>query len=170
MLNRECTSDYPLPDSKLTIPRGTPILIPIYGIQRDSNNFNDPLDYRPERFVEQSTSGMAYMPFGEGPRHCIGMWCPSSKGNRRGLKRIFNFLHSFEFPFHWIFFCCYFLIAQRMGMLNVKVAIVQVLKHFRIHLKPEVEEMEIGNFGIPIMPKNGVFVELSRKEKQTSEI
>lgn len=75
MLNRECTSDYPLPDSKLTIPRGTPILIPIYGIQRDSTNFNDPLDYRPERFLEQSTSGMAYMPFGEGPRHCIGMWC-----------------------------------------------------------------------------------------------
>lgn len=55
-------------------------------------------------------------------------------------------------------------------MLNVKVAIVQVLKHFRIRLKPEVEEMEIGNFGIPIIPKNGVFVELSRKEKQTSEI
>lgn len=72
MLNRECTENYHLPNSNLTIPRGTPILIPIFGIQRDPANFTDPLDYKPERFLEESTSSMAYMPFGEGPRHCIG--------------------------------------------------------------------------------------------------
>lgn len=73
------------------------------------------------------------------------------------------------FVFHSNFsgFLFVFHSAQRLGVLNVKMAIVQILKNFQIHVKDYVEEMEIGNFGIPIIPKHGVFVELSRKRNSS---
>ncbi|EDV44045.1 uncharacterized protein Dana_GF16231 [Drosophila ananassae] len=74
ILNRICTQDYPVPDSKLVIRKGTPIVISLIGMHRDADNFPDPLSYQPERYLEESKSfnQAAYMPFGEGPRHCIG--------------------------------------------------------------------------------------------------
>lgn len=74
ILNRECTHDYAIPDSKLVIKRGTPIIISLLGIHRDAEYFPDPMRYDPERFLEENMNYVpaAFMPFGEGPRHCIG--------------------------------------------------------------------------------------------------
>lgn len=72
ILNRECTQDYAIPDSKLVIKKGTPIIISLLGIHRDEEYFPDALRYNPERFVNEEYYGVAFMPFGEGPRHCIG--------------------------------------------------------------------------------------------------
>lgn len=45
------------------------------GIHRDPEYFPNPMDYKPERFAEGSIdyNPVAFMPFGEGPRHCIGI-------------------------------------------------------------------------------------------------
>ncbi|XP_043947047.1 probable cytochrome P450 6d5 [Drosophila biarmipes] len=74
LLNRICTQDYPVPDSKLVIKKGTPIIISNYGLHRDPEYFPDPLSYQPERHLEESKNynEAAFMPFGEGPRMCIG--------------------------------------------------------------------------------------------------
>ncbi|KAH8278877.1 hypothetical protein KR018_010689 [Drosophila ironensis] len=74
ILNRICTQDYPVPDSKLVIKKGTPVVISLMGLHRDAENFPDPLAYRPERYLDENKDfkQAAYMPFGEGPRHCIG--------------------------------------------------------------------------------------------------
>lgn len=63
-----------MPDSKLVIRKGTPVVISLIGMHRDAENFPDPLSYQPERYLDESQSfkQAAYMPFGEGPRHCIG--------------------------------------------------------------------------------------------------
>jgi len=73
-LNRICTQDYPVPDSKLVIKKGTPVLISLLGMHLDSEYFPDPLSYQPERYLEENKdfNQAAYMPFGEGPRMCIG--------------------------------------------------------------------------------------------------
>ncbi|XP_036327231.1 probable cytochrome P450 6d5 isoform X2 [Rhagoletis pomonella] len=71
ILNRQCTRDYPLPDSNLVIKAGTPIIISLFGLHRDANYFPDPMLWQPERFVNQNYDPVAYMPFGAGPRHCI---------------------------------------------------------------------------------------------------
>ncbi|KAH8344192.1 hypothetical protein KR084_007750 [Drosophila pseudotakahashii] len=73
-LNRICTQDYPVPDSKLVIKKGTPVLISLLGMHLDSENFPDPMSYQPERYLDESKdfNQAAYMPFGEGPRMCIG--------------------------------------------------------------------------------------------------
>lgn len=78
---RECTKDYKIPDSDLIIRKGTDIKIPIMAIHRDPEIFENPLEFKPERFINSQTgnadldsgrSKIFYSPFGDGPRHCIG--------------------------------------------------------------------------------------------------
>ncbi|KAH8288738.1 hypothetical protein KR054_008900 [Drosophila jambulina] len=74
ILNRVCTKDYSVPDSDLVIKKGTPIVISLIGLHRDAEHFPDPLSFQPERFLEETKNynQVAFMGFGDGPRHCIG--------------------------------------------------------------------------------------------------
>ena len=54
---------------------GTPVAIPVYGIHHDPQHFPDPEHYDPERFSEENKNTRhrhSYLPFGEGPRMCLG--------------------------------------------------------------------------------------------------
>ncbi|KAF5284960.1 hypothetical protein FQA39_LY16915 [Lamprigera yunnana] len=75
MLNRICISDYKVPGTDLVIKEGTPVIIPLCGLQHDPEYFPDPEKFDPERFNASNNVNIApctYMPFGEGPRFCIG--------------------------------------------------------------------------------------------------
>ncbi|XP_060648862.1 probable cytochrome P450 6d5 [Drosophila nasuta] len=128
LLNRICTKDYPLPDSKLVVKKGTPIIISLLGIHRDKEYFPQPLTYQPERFAEETRNytPAAYMPFGEGPRHCI---------------------------------------AARMGKMNVKLAVAKILTNFNLEARLEKREIEFTVNGVPLLPKGGVPVKLTKKAK-----
>lgn len=59
----------------LDIPKGTMLITFIYGAHHHPEVWEAPYEFRPERFdPEQLTpsQSMAYMPFGAGPRLCIG--------------------------------------------------------------------------------------------------
>lgn len=73
MLNRECTKDYVIPGTNKTIYKGTPMVISLFGIHRDDEHFPEANKFIPDRFEEtnRNYNPVAYMPFGEGPRHCI---------------------------------------------------------------------------------------------------
>lgn len=66
ILNRECESDYELKEIGVTIPKGTPVIIPIIGFQRDPKRFENPLEFNPNREASQAMS------FGIGQRACPG--------------------------------------------------------------------------------------------------
>lgn len=104
LLNRICTKDYDVPNNndddddndkenscrRLRIESGTAIVISLLGLGRDPQHFPDPLDYRPERFEEQPPryNADAYLPFGDGPRTCIGKFgTVLMTGNRLGYFR-----------------------------------------------------------------------------------
>jgi cytochrome P450 family 6 len=55
------------------VKQGTRVIIPTFSLQRDPKYFKDPLSFCPERFLrgDPITPG-TYMPFGDGPRVCIG--------------------------------------------------------------------------------------------------
>lgn len=76
MLNRVCNTPWTIPNTNTVIESGTPILIPVYGIQHDPKYYPEPEKFIPERFsseVNKSFTEMPYLPFGEGPRNCIGL-------------------------------------------------------------------------------------------------
>ncbi|KOX72548.1 putative cytochrome P450 6a20 [Melipona quadrifasciata] len=59
----------------LTIPKRIMVWIPILAIHRDPDNYPNPDVFNPERFSEESIAArhpMTFLPFGDGPRNCIG--------------------------------------------------------------------------------------------------
>lgn len=70
LLFRVCNEDFRLPDSNLVVPKGTEMMIPVLGIHRNPEIYDNPMEFRPERFLESSTGstsatkGCYYLPFG----------------------------------------------------------------------------------------------------------
>jgi len=74
-LMREATKTYTLPDKSFVIEKGQKLIIPMFSIHRDPKYYPDPLKFDPERFSTEQKSQRpngTYMPFGNGPRLCIG--------------------------------------------------------------------------------------------------
>ncbi|CAG9760757.1 unnamed protein product [Ceutorhynchus assimilis] len=73
---RKCTKRYPIPKTKAFLEEGQSVLIPCIGLQRDPEYFPDPDLFDPERFNEKNKENIVdgtFIPFGSGPRNCIGM-------------------------------------------------------------------------------------------------
>lgn len=73
---RKSTTEYTFENTRVTIPAKTTVQIPVYAIQRDPANYPDPDVFDPERFNEENVKTRhpsTYLPFGNGPRNCIGM-------------------------------------------------------------------------------------------------
>ena len=74
-LERKCNKDYKVPDSDYIIKKDTHIVIPVLGIHHDPELYPDPEQFDPERFTAENKAlrhPYAFMPFGMGPRNCIG--------------------------------------------------------------------------------------------------
>lgn len=75
--NRKCTRDfkYDLDGNSILIERGISVWIPIYSIHHDSELYENPEKFDPERFNDENKHNIkpaSYIPFGIGPRNCIG--------------------------------------------------------------------------------------------------
>lgn len=60
----------------MVIEKDTFVLVPTYSIHKDPEYYPQPEIFDPERFSEEQTKARhpcAYLPFGDGPRNCIGM-------------------------------------------------------------------------------------------------
>lgn len=85
-LLRKCTKEHTLPLTRdtssrhtVTVREGDAVWIPIHSLQRDERYYTNPDQFDPERFSEANGGVQSYkeqgvfMPFGDGPRQCIGM-------------------------------------------------------------------------------------------------
>lgn len=75
LLRRKNNEDYTFNGTKVTIPKGTGVFIPVFAIHHDPSIYPEPETFNPERFNEDAVAtrhAMTYLPFGDGPRNCIG--------------------------------------------------------------------------------------------------
>ncbi|XP_065339677.1 cytochrome P450 9e2-like [Cloeon dipterum] len=75
VLQRECTKRYTIPDTNINLEVGDAVVIPVYPMHHDPTYFPCPEVFDPDRFTEEGKKtrpAFTYLPFGEGPRQCIG--------------------------------------------------------------------------------------------------
>jgi cytochrome P450 family 6 len=105
IIPRVCTKEYTMPGTDLKIPVGSEIHFLPASIHTDEQYYPDPTKFDPERFSKDERAvrhPMAFMPFGQGPRACIG---------------------------------------SRFALLEAKIAMVTVLRKFRVKRCPETPEV-----------------------------
>ncbi|CAG2106972.1 unnamed protein product, partial [Medioppia subpectinata] len=75
-LDREVTQPVQLGDTGFTVEKGVLIQIPLYSIHHNQDYYPQPFTFNPDRFMPENKHLLipyTYLPFGAGPRNCIGM-------------------------------------------------------------------------------------------------
>jgi len=74
-IERVCTKPYKIPNTNVHVKKGTIVLLPVCGIHHDPRIYPNPEKFDPERFSAENKatrSSYHFIPFGHGPRNCIG--------------------------------------------------------------------------------------------------
>lgn len=147
MVIRQTNKNYKIPDTEIVIPADTSVVISVYGIHTDAKYYENPEEFRPERFTEQEKAkrpNYTYLPFGDGPRGCIG---------RRLFYFTNHYIHNIK---EYIIIIFSFLIlanlfiAKRFAKMQIKVGLVYMLKDSSYRVSPKMKfplEFE-KNFGL----------------------
>lgn len=73
---RVCTQDYDIPETHVALKKGQKVVVSVLGMHRDPEYFPNPEIFDPDRFSPENKDNIvpySYLPFGEGPRICIGL-------------------------------------------------------------------------------------------------
>lgn len=73
---RVTNQDYGVPNTDIVIPKGVRVIISNYAIHHDPTIYPNPEVFNPDRFADDEVKkrhSMSFLPFGEGPRNCIGL-------------------------------------------------------------------------------------------------
>lgn len=76
-MDRLCTVEYNVPGTDLKLKPNSSVSIPVMGLHYDPEYFPDPDRFDPLRFSSEEKakrSPYVYLPFGAGPRNCIGLY------------------------------------------------------------------------------------------------
>lgn len=120
---KKCTKKYQISPT-VTIEPGTSIIIPTYALHNDDRYFPNPEMYDPERFSDENKQNIvkgSFLPFGDGPRMCLG---------------------------------------QRFGLLQVKIAVIAILRAFRLSVnKKTIEPLQIDPKSFLTAPIGGLWLD-----------
>ncbi|KAJ8929029.1 hypothetical protein NQ314_018340 [Rhamnusium bicolor] len=127
LLVRICTKDYQVPGTDVVIEKGTNVIFPLLGIHHDPEYYPNPQKFDPERFNEENKDkrpSFTWLPFGEGPRICIGL---------------------------------------RFAMLQSKIGLITLLKHYKITLNNKTElPIAFKKFGVVSAPESEIWIDVHK--------
>ncbi|KAK8769694.1 hypothetical protein V5799_013842 [Amblyomma americanum] len=116
------------------IPAGVNIMVAPWLVHYDPDRWPEPEQFRPDRFADENRARIrsgSYVPFGLGPRMCIG---------------------------------------EKLAMLILKSALIQVLQDFRLTLFGEEPSSLVADHGFVLIP-HGLKIRLElRVERETAQI
>lgn len=150
MTDRACIKDYKIDDdqTKFVIEKGQYLWIPVIGLHYNPEYFPNPDKYDPERFNDENIKNIVpgtYIPFGIGPRNCIG---------------------KVNFIFFIAIIIVHFFIkisASRFALMSVKTIIVQLVKNFTFdRCDKTLYPMKMGKFRV--LPDEGIHLELKPRQ------
>nr|XP_050040927.1 cytochrome P450 3A8-like [Dermacentor andersoni] len=75
-LQRIASKEYVLGETGIRLSSGCAVVVPVYAMHHDPLLFPDPEIFNPDRFSEENAGSIqpyTYLPFGAGPRNCVGM-------------------------------------------------------------------------------------------------
>ena len=75
-LARVASQKYQLRDTEITLDKGSNVNILVYAIHHNEEYYPSPDKFKPERFLPENRDQIkpfTYLPFGSGPRNCVGM-------------------------------------------------------------------------------------------------
>nr|XP_054926524.1 uncharacterized protein LOC126532162 [Dermacentor andersoni] len=75
-LERSPCEDYIIGDTGVKVTKSDIVAVPVYAMQHDPQYFPEPFTFDPERFNDENVGSIqpyTYLPFGAGPRNCIGI-------------------------------------------------------------------------------------------------
>jgi Cytochrome P450 len=93
---RKVTKTYVIPETNITLNVGDTIIVSIYGLHNDPKYYPDPENFDPERFSKEEIMKRhpySYIPFGTGPRICIGK-----------LSAYFNISSKFKLHYNTLYY------------------------------------------------------------------
>lgn len=73
---RQALNEYHIPGSKHVIKQGEKVMIATGAISYDEEYWENPKEFNPDRFTNEEIAkrpSFSFMPFGEGPKNCIGI-------------------------------------------------------------------------------------------------
>ena len=92
--DRRAAKDYLIESQNILIPKGTEVVFSIHAIHHDPRFWHEPEKFDPTRFLSENRDKIipgSYTPFGQGPRHCLGMRFSLTEAKLALAKAIMQF-------------------------------------------------------------------------------
>lgn len=124
-LTRICVQDYKMKNTDVVIEKDTSILISTLGLQRDPEYFPNPDKFDPERFSEENKKNrhpFVHLPFGDGPRNCIG-----------NIVIIKHTVYNNNISDN------YFFLGLRFGVMQSKIGIASIIRRYNVTISPKTK-------------------------------
>lgn len=70
---RQANKDYKVPETNITIPKGSSVWVPALALHYDDRYWENPKKFNPNRFTSEEVAkrpAQCFIPFGDGPRNC----------------------------------------------------------------------------------------------------